>query len=115
MGSTARSTWKALERRVADLLGGVRVPVSGRGRGDVPDIQHATWSVEVKLRANLPVLLTGAMAQAKAAAKGLKTPIVVIAGKNRDVRRALVVLELQDFCRLTGSGSELDGAEPGPE
>ncbi len=32
--------WKATERRVATVLGGKRVPVSGRGRGDAPDVGH---------------------------------------------------------------------------
>ena len=35
--------WKATERRIAALLGGRRVPVSGRGRGDQPDVAHP-WS-----------------------------------------------------------------------
>ncbi len=32
--------WKATERRITALLGGKRVRVSGRGRGDQPDIAH---------------------------------------------------------------------------
>ncbi len=31
--------WKACERRVAELLGGERVPVSGRDRGYSPDLK----------------------------------------------------------------------------
>ncbi len=42
--------WKATERRVAALLGGRRVPVSGRGRGDAPDIAHPWFA---KATANL--------------------------------------------------------------
>jgi hypothetical protein len=33
--------WKQAERRIADLLGGQRIPVTGRQRGDTPDIEHA--------------------------------------------------------------------------
>ncbi len=39
--------WKACERCIAELLGGHRVPVSGRGRGDVPDALHSRLSIEV--------------------------------------------------------------------
>ncbi len=46
--------WKRTERAIAARLGGVRVPVSGRQRGDAPDIAHPTFAVEVKSRASLP-------------------------------------------------------------
>jgi hypothetical protein len=46
--------WKTAERRIAKELGGTRVPVTGRGRGDVPDIEHPALSVEVKSRRRLP-------------------------------------------------------------
>ena len=42
--------WKACERKVAALLGGKRVPVSGRARGHSPDIEHERLSIEVKSR-----------------------------------------------------------------
>jgi hypothetical protein len=32
--------WKRAERRIAEQLGGRRVPESGRQRGDAPDIEH---------------------------------------------------------------------------
>ena len=35
-------TWKASERRMAAIIGGVRVPVTGRARGSVPDIEGAS-------------------------------------------------------------------------
>ncbi len=43
--------WKATERKIAALLGGRRVPVSGRGRGDAPDIARPWLALEVKDRA----------------------------------------------------------------
>jgi len=43
--------WKQAERRIAAILGGRRIPVSGRGRGDNPDIERPSLSVEVKARA----------------------------------------------------------------
>lgn len=46
--------WKTAERRIAAILGGRRVPVSGRGRGDGPDIAHPLLSIEVEDRASFP-------------------------------------------------------------
>lgn len=40
---TVRGTWKRSERRIADILGGQRVPVSGRGRGDQPDVDGVSF------------------------------------------------------------------------
>ena len=61
--------WKACERRVAELLGGRRVPVSGRQRGDTPDVLHEWLSIEVKFRRRLPAWIEVAMKQAEASAK----------------------------------------------
>ena len=60
--------WKATERRIAALLGGRRVPVSGRGRGDAPDIAHPWLALEVKDRATLPAWLLDALDQAERSA-----------------------------------------------
>ena len=38
MALKTRGAWKAIERWWAELLDGKRVPVSGRHRGDAPDI-----------------------------------------------------------------------------
>jgi hypothetical protein len=40
--------WKQAERKIAAILGGRRIPVSGRGLGDAPDIEHLVLSVEVR-------------------------------------------------------------------
>ncbi|GIV61536.1 MAG: hypothetical protein KatS3mg044_0402 [Rhodothermaceae bacterium] len=54
-------TWKAVERKVAERLGGRRVPVTGRSRGDAPDVAHAWLSIEIKHRARLPAWIEDAM------------------------------------------------------
>ncbi len=89
--------WKATERRIAALLGGTRVPVSGRGRGDQPDIAHPWLSLEVKDRATLPAWLLAALDQAEASATADRLPVAVLhrAGDRHD--QALVVLRLADF------------------
>ena len=90
--------WKACERRIAELLGGQRVPVTGRQRGDTPDIEHATLSIEVKSRKSLPAWLLKALNQAQAATKdGKKMPVVVLHQDRTPYSRSLVVLKLKDF------------------
>ena len=66
--------WKRSERRIASLVGGTRVPVSGRGRGDNPDIRCDWLSPEVKSRRTLPLWLRQAMVQAMmASVSGCRT------------------------------------------
>lgn len=100
------TAWKATERRIAALLGGRRVPVTGRGRGDAPDVQHAWLSIECKHRASVPAWLTDALAQARAAARPDQLPVAVVhqAGDRHD--RALVVLTLADFVAWFGDGPD---------
>jgi len=49
------------ERRIAALLGGARVPVGGRGRGDQPDVRHPWLSIECKDRIAPPAWLPDAL------------------------------------------------------
>lgn len=72
------TAWKRAERRVSAELGGVRVPVTGRGRGDAPDIAHPVLSLEVKHRARLPAWLTGALEQARASSRDGRVPVAVL-------------------------------------
>ncbi len=98
------SRWKATERRIAGLLGGRRVPVSGRGRGDQPDIAHPWLSLEVKDRASLPLWLLDALDQAERSATAAQLPVAVLhrAGDRHD--HALVVLRLAAFVDWFGDG-----------
>ena len=89
--------WKACERRIADILGGQRVPVSGRSRGDAPDIAHDQLSIEVKSRKRLPVWIEEAMKQAEASAKDGQLPVVVLHQDSRRYTDCLLVLRLADF------------------
>lgn len=104
------TAWKATERFVAEVLGGKRVPITGRQRGDVPDIAHDRYSIEVKRRSAptaFPKWLTTAIEQADAANPGGKVPIVVIehahgSGRARD---HYVLLRMNDFVDLTTAGT----------
>ncbi len=101
----ADKRWKVTERRIAALLGGRRVPVSGRGRGDQPDIAHPWLSLEVKDRAALPLWLLDALAQAEASATPAQLPVAVLhrAGDRHDA--ALVVVRLADFVAWFGDAA----------
>ena len=89
--------WKACERKIAALLGGERVPVSGRGRGYSPDIRHERLSIEVKSRKKLPAWVEDAMKQAEASAKDEQLPIVALHQDGRRYADSLVVLRFEDF------------------
>lgn len=100
------TAWKQTERFVAGVLGGRRVPITGRQRGDVSDIAHDRYSIEVKRKSGpyaFPVWLRTAIEQADAASDGKKVPIVVIEhahgrGHSQD---HYVLLRLNDFVDLT--------------
>ena len=106
---TARATWKASERRMAEALGGVRVPVTGRQRGSAPDIAHDTYAIEHKYGRVMSPRMVEAMEQAEAAAEEaarggqFKTPLVTIenvrAGRRDNGR--FVLMRLEDFLELT--------------
>ena len=96
--------WKACERRVAQFLGGRRVPVSGRTRGDCPDVEHPTLSIECKSRKKLPAWIEDAMKQAEASAKDGQLPVVVLHQDHRPYAESLVVLRLEDFAHHLKEG-----------
>ncbi len=107
--------WKQAERRIAAILGGRRIPVSGLGRGDNPDIEHPTLSVEVKARASFPAWLEGALRQAEVSAARGKTPAVVLHPDRKPYRDALVVLRLSEFAELVGDSGRTDRSQPKKE
>jgi len=89
--------WKACERRVARYIGGERIPITGRQRGDVADIKHNWLSVEVKYRKKLPDWIKDAMSQAKAAQRGGRMPVVIMCEKGEEIGKAWIMCELGDF------------------
>ncbi len=89
--------WKSCERRIAALVGGERVPVSGRERGYSPDIRHERLSIEVKSRKKLPAWIEDAVRQAEASARDGQLPVAVLHHDGRRYSDCLVVLRLKDF------------------
>lgn len=88
--------WKAFERRVARYIGGERVPVSGRARGDKPDIQHNWLSPECKYKQKLPDWIHDAMAQAEAAAMPRQMPCLILGEKGAETGECYIVFRLRD-------------------
>ncbi len=93
----ADKTWKACERAIAGILGGERVPVTGRQRGSAPDVAHDWLSIECKHRKELPAWIHDAMAQAEASKRGTQLPIVILHESGQKYADSLVVLRLSDF------------------
>ena len=104
--------WKRTEREVATVLGGQRVPVSGRARGDQPDIRHPWLSVECKSCQSIPIWLREAMAQAKAAAMPNQLPIVVLHEVGQRHGEDIVLLRLADFTAWFGGGETCGQKRP---
>lgn len=48
------NNWKKVEYKVAKMLGGTRVPVSGRARGFKGDVEHPEYFIEVKTGKQIP-------------------------------------------------------------
>jgi len=101
----AKSNWKKKEREWAAALGGKRVPITGRQRGDVPDIEHPLWAIELKSgKALVSSRVKTALDQAKAAAVGTdKTPLVCLDETRQGSGNIkLVVMTLDDFLAWNG-------------
>ena len=94
--------WKTCECKIAALLGGERVPVSGRGRGHSPDIRHEDLSMEVKNRKRLPAWLEYAMKQAEASAQEGQLPLVILYQDGQRYQEALVVMRLKRLVQQQG-------------
>jgi len=98
--STARGTWKNLERKTARILGGKRIICSGiDGSGDV---EHPSLYVECKYRGPSGGLqnVFAWYSQAVVQCPGGKTPILVL--KQKGAVGELVVMDLVKFAELWG-------------
>ena len=94
--------WKKCGLRLAKLLGGERMPVTGRGRGDAPDIAHPIFSVEVKSRKTIPAWFEETLAQAGASALPAQLPVAVLHRDGDRYADALVVVRLKRFVLQLG-------------
>ena len=103
----ANKLWKAIERKVASRLGGRRVPVSGRQRGDAPDIEHYWLAIEVKQRKSTTAWIYDALDQAqKSQTDSFQLPIVVVHETGRRHDDDVVMMTLKDFQEWFGKMSD---------
>jgi len=97
------AAWKDLERRVAKLLGGRRIPCTGSA---APDVLVGDWlAVECKYRTKLPVWLSGALSQVEGCAGGGRLPIVVLFERGRRTGDSLVLMRLSALEDWFASGT----------
>ena len=95
MGRT--SNWKNVERKIADLLNGQRVPITGRTRGSAPDIEHDEFSIEVKHRKLFPSWLMDAFDQAIKSRKENQIPIVILHQERQKYEDSLIIIRVGDI------------------
>jgi hypothetical protein len=93
--TTASSTWKAFERRIAALFGAVRAPLSGINGGVTgSDSLHSRLFLEAKLRNHHTVYTLWKKTQI-AARKERKTPVLALQEKGHP--GALLVIHTDDL------------------
>tara|TARA_R100001086_G_C11757713_1_gene237196 strand:- start:292 stop:612 length:321 start_codon:yes stop_codon:yes gene_type:complete len=95
-------TWKKFERWVASFLTDIgdesaRVPVSGRSRGDSPDVTSDVLSIECKYRKVIPHWIKNAMSQAVASSRDNKTPVVFLKESGSNYNDTLIIFRAIDF------------------
>ncbi len=95
------SRWKRAERQVAQALGGVRLPNSGRGQ---PDVVADQFAVQVKVRETLPLWLTEAVDQAERDAAADEVPVLVLSQVSQGRRARRYVVMTFDVWRDMTSG-----------
>lgn len=105
----ADKSWKAVERRVAALARGKRIPVTGEREG--ADVESDRWCYQVKTRKTLPTWLWtwlagiagNAMRKQKHGALVLKRP------GDRLMTHGLVVIRFADWVQhLDAEAAKLD-------
>lgn len=81
--------WKRAEREIAALLGGVRLPNSGRGQ---PDVIAGHLAIQVKTKAALPAWFVDAVDQSIRDAGPGQQPVVIVSlvTRGRKARRFLI-------------------------
>lgn len=94
--------WKRFETRVAQRLGGRRIPVTGIDRADRDCETPLLW-VQCKFRKSLPPWLWEWVSDICAGARTVdKSGVLVLGIPGQDTSEALVVMRLVDFEALHG-------------
>ena len=100
-GNTMDKSWKAFERRLAELVGGKRIPVTGERYG--ADVDAGPFVYQAKLRRGLPSYLRDWLRGITAAgARKNATGVVVWKAPHKPDDEAVVILRLKDWQALHG-------------
>ncbi len=114
----ADKAWKAFERAIAAVFGGVRRGADFRRRegGGKSDVIHDNWSIECKLSARPTYsLIYGACLQAERQAEHeFQCPVAVVKKTRVPMRNALVVMRLETFREWFIGGMVREVADPFP-
>lgn len=107
--------------QIAEVLGAVvvdeetpveRIPVSGRRRGDKPDIRHPFFSIEAKHgRKAISAFLADAWDQACKSVRGQQIPMVILHKHGTNYDDSLVVIRLADLEKFRQFGTK-ESADP---
>jgi hypothetical protein len=89
--------WKLTERKLAELLGGKRVPVHSTSECK-SDIDHPCLGIEVKERKEVPSWLSDAVQQSVSNCQEDKLPIVILHQKGQRHDNDFVIMRLKDYC-----------------
>lgn len=99
---TARNTWKAYERRVAQDLGGRRIPVTGIDRHGA-DVETPLFFCQIKLRRSLPAWLFDWLGGICSTTPEGKVGILILRKPRQEDNDALVVVRYRDWVALHGT------------
>lgn len=98
---TARQTWKNWERRIAEDVGGRRIPVTGIDRAD-RDVEGGMFWYQAKLRRSLPAWIFDWLGGICGACPDGKVGVLVLRTPRMKDDDALVVLKWKDWRDLHG-------------
>lgn len=87
-------TWKSLEYRVAEAIGGKRTSAPWR---NAPDVTNDWLVVECKHRQQLPKWIVEAVEQARSYANGAQLGVAVLHELHKHQKNDLVVMKWGDF------------------
>ena len=90
--------WKALERKVAKLLHGKRIPVSGISPHFKGDVEHDLFFIECKYGKQIP--LTPIQWYEDAKRKNRDKPITLLVMKPKGKHGEFVLMKLEEFAIL---------------
>ena len=97
----ADKSWKAFERRIAERVGGKRIPVTGERDG--ADVVAGSFVYQAKLRRGLPSYLREWLRGITAAGERKNaTGVVIWKAPHKPDDEAVVILRLKDWQNLHG-------------